>query len=145
MRLTEAQKIEKQISLLRVKLNKARDKEAREVTYPKLKKLVGTTWKYRNSYSCPKGKEDYWWVYRKVIDARKDGALEVFTVQIDTNAKLTIERETIWLPEHFVKSWLRADELDWQKLLTGAHFMVSAARIGVGSAQKRATTPMPSE
>lgn len=34
--------------------------------YPKFKELIGTCYKYRNSYSCPEKESDYWYTYFKI-------------------------------------------------------------------------------
>lgn len=36
-------------------------------TLPDLIKRIGSCYKYRNCYSCPKIDDDYWWVYYKIV------------------------------------------------------------------------------
>lgn len=51
--------------------------------------FVGRCFKYRNSFSCPKGPEDRWWVYAKVLDS-EGGALQF---QRDKNGMWRVEPE----------------------------------------------------
>lgn len=53
--------------------------------------LVGTFWRYFNSYSCPKGDQDRWWLYRAIYDAG-DGPRE-FNFQVDKDGKASVERD----------------------------------------------------
>lgn len=53
---------------LRKKIQRGEEKHFKEVQLPELKnKYVGKCFRYRNSYSCPNGEEDRWWLYTKVL------------------------------------------------------------------------------
>jgi hypothetical protein len=43
-----------------------------EANYPEFKKLEGKYFKYKNCYSCPQKKSDYWWLYSKVVTVEKE-------------------------------------------------------------------------
>src|SRR5690606_5369096 len=51
-----------------------RKEEARriEAAYPKLKKVEGKYFKFKNSYSLPETPSDYWWLFIKVTEVRKE-------------------------------------------------------------------------
>ncbi|MBS0251476.1 MAG: hypothetical protein JSS54_17620 [Proteobacteria bacterium] len=53
-------------------------------------KLVGHTFKARNSYSCPEGPKDYWPLYGLVLSA-EDGGVWMFEFQRDKYGKFEIE------------------------------------------------------
>lgn len=53
--------------------------------------LVGKTFKYRNSYSCPEKASDYWWLYAKVTKMDTDGTLSLFTFETDKCGRIRIE------------------------------------------------------
>lgn len=43
-----------------------------DAEYPKLKELIGTCYKYRNSYSSPEEEFDYWYTYLKITSLTPD-------------------------------------------------------------------------
>ena len=62
---------------------------------PKLKrKFEGKYFKYRNSYSCPEGEKDRWWLYIRVDKVKCEYNFECLTFQIDKDGKMFIERES---------------------------------------------------
>lgn len=73
------------------------EKQLSESELPALrKKHVGTYLKYRNSYSCPQGPEDYWWVYGRVTDVSGYGdfvQFEMETVAVDKYGTLRVEKK----------------------------------------------------
>lgn len=81
--------LNRQIAIARNKVWKI---EAAE-RYEKAKKLIGKSFRYRNSYSCPEGEKDRWWLYMRVTGVSKDGFLTVFSFQIDKDGQITIEPE----------------------------------------------------
>jgi hypothetical protein len=66
------------------RLNAIRDAERLEEN----KGLLGKTFKYRNSHSCPEKPSDYWWHYTKVQAVDDAGMLTLF--QFDTDKYGTI-------------------------------------------------------
>ncbi len=53
--------------------------------------FVGRCFAYRNSYSCPKGPEDYWSLYSKVTGISERGHLNLFKFQTDSKGMITVE------------------------------------------------------
>jgi hypothetical protein len=53
--------------------------------------FLGKCFKYRNSYSCPQGDKDRWWLYAKVISVDARGEVKAFQFQTDKYGKLAIE------------------------------------------------------
>ena len=47
--------------------------------YEEFKKLEGKCFKFRNNYSCPEKKSDYWWMYKQVIAIPEDGIYQTST------------------------------------------------------------------
>lgn len=61
---------------------------------PRLKKLIGNCYKYRNSYSLPKEESDYWWMYIIVVGVDSESAtLQVFTIQQDCHGEINVRTE----------------------------------------------------
>lgn len=81
------------VDVLNRKIAAAREKvwkiEAAE-RYEKAKGLLGKCFRYRNSYSCPEGEKDRWWLYMRVTEVAKDGWLTVFSFQTDKNGAIEI-------------------------------------------------------
>lgn len=47
-------------------------KQLIKAEYPKFKQLIGKCFKFKNSYSCPVKKSDYWYAYSKIVSIRPD-------------------------------------------------------------------------
>lgn len=58
----------------------------------KAQKLVGKYFKSRNSYSCPEGEKDKWWLYMAIV-AAKDGNCITVDFQIDKNGDVSVEKK----------------------------------------------------
>lgn len=56
-------------------------------------KLIGKCFKYRNSYSCPNGDANKWWLYVKVTKVTSRGEMNAFQFQTDIYGKLEIEAD----------------------------------------------------
>lgn len=81
------QRLRDQIAPLRANLERIEDAERKAQSVA----LVGRCFKYRNSYSCPQGPKDYWWLYVKVVgigehwpvsmefETDRDGKIEIRT------------------------------------------------------------------
>lgn len=52
--------------------------------------LVGKCYRYRNSFSCPEGDADYWWLYMKLTGLDDMGTLIAHTFQTDKTGKIEI-------------------------------------------------------
>jgi hypothetical protein len=57
----------------------------------KAQKLVGKYFKFRNSYSCPEGEKDKWWLYTAIIGV-KDGCCVAIDFQTDKNGDVSIAK-----------------------------------------------------
>lgn len=60
---------------LQKQLNDIAEKENKEMVekyYPEFKKFEGRYFKYKNNYSCPTKKSDYWFTYTKVVKVSPD-------------------------------------------------------------------------
>lgn len=57
-------------------------------------RLVGKCFVYRNCYSCPRGPEDYWNLYQRVLRITADGNIQVFSFQADKDGVVSIETKT---------------------------------------------------
>lgn len=84
----------------------------------KLKGLVGTCLKYRNSYSCPQGPEDYWFAYMKLV-AIKDQAWVAHEFQIDKNGELSLTKEK-YVPIYSTKDplpsgWVKISKAEYKR------------------------------
>jgi len=88
-------------------------------TEQRIRPLIGTCYKYRNSYSCPSKPSDYWWLYMRV-DQIKDGMLRCFEFQTDRDGNIRIEQDrAIYdtsLSSEYVKIPLREFAKQWQAL-----------------------------
>lgn len=77
-----------------------------------LMEYVGKYFKFRNSYSCPNGEEDKWWLYKKVTAEGDD--LTVLNFQRDVHGRIDISHERLFCKlsgvieisrEEFVAAW----------------------------------------
>lgn len=66
--------------------------EAQEVE-DRNRALIGKCFKYRNSYSCPRSDEDYWWMYLKVLGA-SGTSLQIWCFDTDKYGKIQIEPDS---------------------------------------------------
>ena len=53
--------------------------------------LIGSCFKYRNSYSCSEKPSDYWWLYLRVTGTDGSGNLKVLEFQTDKYGEVTIK------------------------------------------------------
>lgn len=79
--------IREQIEALRKKMSALEEREFLDVHLPKMKELIGKTFKYRNCYSSPQSEADRWWMYVRVTGASESG-LEAITIQKDCNGMI---------------------------------------------------------
>jgi hypothetical protein len=86
---------EKAFHAARVLLTEAREKYEAETKLPEMRKLLGTTYRYRNSYSCPEKPSDYWWLYVKVV-AIEGGAFLTEQFQTDKHG------DSDYKPRHYL-------------------------------------------
>lgn len=87
--MSKLEELQAQARIIQGKMDDIRAAEA----YEQAKKLVGKCFKYRNCYSCPDSDADYWWLYRRVVSASKDGYVKMFTFQTDKYGQTTIKVE----------------------------------------------------
>lgn len=94
--------------------NKARqilDEDRRQKEEKKLKKLIGSCWKFNNGYN----REDRWWLYLKITRV-EDTSLYGFSFQKTTLGKIEIDADDCFIsldggylpikPEEFSEAWL---------------------------------------
>ena len=77
---------------------------------PKMKKNIGLCFRSRNSYSCPKDENDYWWNYHKIVDITSDGYYRVESFQkckpmYEHNSLFEFKKDT--MPPEYVESGLK--------------------------------------
>ena len=90
------------------------------MAYPEIKKLEGTFWKFRNSYSRPGEESDYWWLYRYVKKVFQNGTLLTTEFQIDQYQALIINtnRKLEWDVAHYTwGGWVASHAEEWHEAL----------------------------
>lgn len=90
---------------------------------PARKKLVGTYWKYKNCYSCPREEKDYWMIQRHITSMSINcGTLMVKDVQIDCYGKAEVEIKPIYLstgfPDYGLSGWNPSDEKSFKRTIS---------------------------
>lgn len=101
------------------KLNTIEDKIKEIEDLPRLRALVGTCWKYRNSYSCPERESDYWWMYIIVTSINDDSTtLRVAVIQQDSYGEIRIETNRYY-HENMLQTPIKRKEFDgaWDSLI----------------------------
>jgi hypothetical protein len=118
--MDEIEKLKKQYDKLRQEIQRAEQREFIDEMRPKMLKLVGTFWKYRNCYSCSDKPSDYWWAYRRVHGVRANGFV-ITEVQIDKYGTLTVNpKQYIHSNDGTMSGWIRASKREWDKNLSRA-------------------------
>jgi hypothetical protein len=56
--------------------------------------LVGKCYRFRNSYSCPEGPQDYWPLYSRILGVDEDANCVVLQFQTDRDGDCRINRES---------------------------------------------------
>jgi hypothetical protein len=111
-RKTELQKI---IKNCREELYTIEHKEQ----FESIRLLVGKYYKFKNSYSCPKNAEDYWWLYEKIEGIDKDDDLYGFEFQTDKYGDINIKRKIFTYPN--MDNWIEITEeefrSEWKKVV----------------------------
>lgn len=113
--LTPLEQKQREYDRVRLELMEMRESEKNNVTIPRLRKLVGTYWKYRSCYSCP-GPNDYWWLYAYVADLNEeDATLTLHEFQVDKDGRLDVRPNTTHSGEHFPDSgWVKCGKLEFR-------------------------------
>jgi len=70
-------------------------KRAQDIRQFENESLVGRSFKYRNSYSCPQEEKDYWMLYQRVLSLDHDGTPWGVTIQTDCYGKMECEEGPI--------------------------------------------------
>lgn len=91
----------KELRALQIEVRELQAEVEAKEKYPKLKKLIGTHWKYINSYSCPSNPSDYWPIYRKVLRVKKSCELLVSSLEVDSYGEIRCR-----------KKWLSSDSFE---------------------------------
>lgn len=97
----------------------------------KNQEFVGKYFKYRNSYSCPRSPEDYWWMYARVDRLNKSGIPVGVTFQTDSDGKIEIETSNLRVDMYwtkitsteFAEAWI--DAMDLLRITFKVNGMVS--------------------
>ena len=121
--LSKEMSLERQLKTVDKRLQELRDERIRirdeldDLKHkPVLDNLVGTYWKYRNSYSCPQSDKDYWWMFAKVIRIIDSGSICLLKAQIDSEDRMSVKEET-WPystnPEKPLSGWIEIDESEF--------------------------------
>jgi len=63
----EVDKIDEEIIGLRKKITRLQEAKNEAIVYPQVRNLIGKCFKYRNCYSIPNKKSDYWFYYTKIL------------------------------------------------------------------------------
>jgi hypothetical protein len=85
--------IKKQIDTLRKEQFRLEELDRKKNHYPKLNKLIGTCYKFRNS----SGSDRRWWLYCKITGHNGKGVMTVLKIQKDIYANIQIETNTLWM------------------------------------------------
>lgn len=80
---------------LRAQIDELENDEWLKTEYPALKKLEGRHFRIRNCYSCPRGPEDYWWLYRTLVKVTRERSIVVNDFEVDKDGQLRVERRTL--------------------------------------------------
>jgi len=112
--MTQIQEKRAEFERLRRELWALERRERVEKQLPEMKKLEGTYWKFRNSYSSPKEEGDYWWLYRHVLKVTDDGYMEVVDFQIDKEGRLEVKRRSLGSFETPKLEWVPASQDEWR-------------------------------
>lgn len=67
-------------------------KERNDRNFPEMKKLEGTYWKCRNSFSGSGEESDSWWLYRYIKEVRPDGIMVTMDFQVDKYGEIRMDR-----------------------------------------------------
>lgn len=108
MTKTERDKLRKQALVIDHKLRAAEDYEWLTANRQKL----GTCWKYRHSYSCPKEESDYWWAYLRVTGIKTSMKhFETFEFQTDCHGDHDIRHRQF----AYLTGWIECSEEEYQQ------------------------------
>lgn len=83
--------LERQRAKIQAELNAIEQRENAKIAKTK----IGKCFKYRNSYSCPEGPEDYWWLYFYITHV-EDGYAMAIRFQVDKHGRIIIERDGLF-------------------------------------------------
>lgn len=123
---TELERINAEMEILHGRRRELEDKEFAEVTLPIMCNMVGKTYKYRNSYSCPESDADYWWMYMRVAGASENG-LVIITAGKDFRGRVNIQTQGSAFP--ILDGYIEIDVKEFDMAVTGilseAHSMLN--------------------
>jgi polyhydroxyalkanoate synthesis regulator phasin len=112
---------EKQIDALRDEVQKLKEKRWMEEEYPKAKKLEGTYWKYRDSYSCPDNTENFWWLYQRIIKVLDEHIMLVQEISVDKDGLLTATANRTFYRRKNRDGWIKITRKEWKKVINRAY------------------------
>jgi len=122
--MTDLEGKKAQYEKLRQEIRDLEEKERVEKELPGLKKLEGTYWKFRNSYSSPRTDADYWWKYRHVVKVTDDACLEMVDIEIDRYGELKMRHRSDERFSYPSLEWVASSEDEWRIMVAKAIEMV---------------------
>jgi hypothetical protein len=116
-----------QVDVARKRVQLLEDEQFR-AKVPSFRKLVGTCWRYRNSYSCPQEPSDYWFAYRKLVGLKdKEQAFIAQEFQIDKHGELRASGEAsvpIYRADHEMTGWKQISAKEYRAALRRARALI---------------------
>ena len=116
---------------LQEKLNQIEENERlalQEINYPEIcKKYLGKCFKVRNNYSCPEKASDYWFLYLKVTEIKKEDVYQTsngvsatysgYSFQTDKYKNVNVRKENGYI--HYLGEEITQNEFDeaWNKMI----------------------------
>lgn len=99
-------------------LSKLHNIISREEALPRVKKLVGKYFKYKNSY----GTHERWWMYTHIKESTSDLDLIIDTVQADRRGKIEFVFDR--LDNHYVYDSTNYIEIPKKEYITAKRFLM---------------------
>ena len=116
---------------LQEKLNQIEENERlalQENNYPEIcEKYLGKCFKVRNNYSCPEKPSDYWFLYLKVTEIKKEDVYQTsngvsatysgYSFQTDKYKNVNVRKENGYI--HYLGEEITQNEFDeaWNKMI----------------------------
>ena len=107
--MTKKKEIQEQIATLRERLNEIEELDFKKIEEPKLRALVGSHWKYRNSF----GGDEKWWLFAKVV-SYADRRIRTLEIQKTSHGNIEIREHERWSPDP-MSFYLPIGEREWNE------------------------------
>lgn len=116
---------------LQEKLNQIEDNERlalQEKNYPEIcEKYLGKCFKVRNNYSCPEKASDYWFLYTKVTEIKKEDVYQTsngvsatysgYSFQTDMHKNVNVRKENGYIHSLGIEITQKEFDKAWSKML----------------------------